>query len=631
MANFVGDTFGLGYINEQQVENFLNRNFQNWPESFTYGYSSGGTTPTSISTVIRTDFSNETASNPGNNMPGGVSSQGGTGSDAYGYFGGGYNASTVAITSIFRLDFSNETISDPGTKISLARSTIATVKSDNYGYFGGGNITSKKTVEHFSTIDRIDFKTEAVTSLTATLPIAIDSAAGVSNPDGTYGYFGGGQIPGFVSTITRLDFSNDTISGPGNNFPTTRCDTGATSNRMYGYFCNGFSPPYINTVSRLDFSTEIISDPGKNMPTLRSGLDAVSSSTSGYFCGGFDGSSNVSEIVRLDYTTEVTTNLTSVLPVGRTSAAGTSAGSIFLKGNTNYGYFSGGFNGAFISSIQRLDFSNETFSSPGKNISWGSENMSGFYSSSYGYFTGGSTNAPAFFSNIDRVDFSNETVNSPSTKLPRAIERHSSIQSNRTNYGYFAGGSTVSGIYVSSIIRMNFSDETLNESPSRILPSERRETAATSSNLYGYFAGGVTPASIGISDLVRLDFATEVISIPTNKLSQITILFAATSNDYYGYFGGGESSGSPSFINVINRLDFNTETVSGPPNDLLELKSRHASSSNNHYGFYVAGVNGVAIIATTNRMDFATEIVSNPGRSNYPIANNRFASVNTVN
>ena len=30
-----------------------------------------------------------------------------------------------------------------------------------------------------------------------------------------YGYFGGGYAPGYVCTIDRLDFSNETIAAPG--------------------------------------------------------------------------------------------------------------------------------------------------------------------------------------------------------------------------------------------------------------------------------------------------------------------------------------------------------------------------------------------------------------------------------
>ena len=84
-----------------------------------------------------------------------------------------------------------------------------------------------------------------------------------------YGYFGGG----YINTITRLDFSNETVSDPGKNLPTVRIVSAATSSSSYGYFGGGFIPPlffgapYSCTITRLDFSNETVSNPGKNLPT----------------------------------------------------------------------------------------------------------------------------------------------------------------------------------------------------------------------------------------------------------------------------------------------------------------------------------------------------------------------------
>jgi hypothetical protein len=97
----------------------------------------------------------------------------------------------------------------------------------------------------------------------------------------SYGYFGGGD--NFTNLISRVDFTNETVSNPGKNLPTSNMTSSGTSSSFYGYFGGGFlTPPnaanYISTISRLDFSSETISNPGNNLPSARSRMAAVSNS-----------------------------------------------------------------------------------------------------------------------------------------------------------------------------------------------------------------------------------------------------------------------------------------------------------------------------------------------------------------
>jgi hypothetical protein len=78
-----------------------------------------------------------------------------------------------------------------------------------------------------------------------------------------FGYFGGGSAPLIVNTINRLDFSNETVSAPGNNLTEARSQLAAVSNSNYGYFGGGgFAPPRVCTIDRLDFSNETVAAPG---------------------------------------------------------------------------------------------------------------------------------------------------------------------------------------------------------------------------------------------------------------------------------------------------------------------------------------------------------------------------------
>ena len=116
----------------------------------------------------------------------------------------------------------------------------------------------------------------------------------------TYGYFGGGETPAAISTINRLDFSNETLSNPV-NLPSARHALAATSSSSYGYFGGGEipTPANISLISRLDFSNETVSNT-TNLPSARDGLTATSSSSYGYFGGGFS-PPFISTIDRLDF------------------------------------------------------------------------------------------------------------------------------------------------------------------------------------------------------------------------------------------------------------------------------------------------------------------------------------------
>ena len=63
--------FGLNKVYKRQYQNIKDDNFESWPESATYGYFGGGELfpGPQVSTIDRLDFSNETTSAPGNNLP----------------------------------------------------------------------------------------------------------------------------------------------------------------------------------------------------------------------------------------------------------------------------------------------------------------------------------------------------------------------------------------------------------------------------------------------------------------------------------------------------------------------------------------------------------------------------------
>jgi hypothetical protein len=281
--------------------------------SKTYGYFGGGLTPFVINTIIRLDFSNETVSFPGKNLPTLRGYLATTSSNYYGYFGGGF--APPFINTISRLDFSTENVSNPGRNLPTSRAYLAATSSSSYGYFGGGS-----TPTIINTITRLDFSNETIIDPGKNLPGSRERLAATSSS--SYGYFGGGSTGTAINTISRLDFSNETTSDPGKNLSVAKFSLAATSSSSYGYFGGGYAPPLVfyNTITRIDFFNETVSDPGKNLPTVRSNLAATSSAFYGYFGGGFI-PPYICTITRLDFSNETTSDPGKNLPTVRADSA----------------------------------------------------------------------------------------------------------------------------------------------------------------------------------------------------------------------------------------------------------------------------------------------------------------------
>lgn len=505
MPQFVGDVFGLNSVYEKQVSNVENKNFASWSE-------------------------------------GGI----------YGYFGGGYTIpGSTRFNTILRLDFSSETISTPGKNLPSAVTKLASVISSSYGYFGGGEIGA---VSFLNTITRIDFSSETISNPNKNLPVVGGYSTAISNT--SYGYFVGAQLPSGLNTITRLDFSNETISNPNKNLPGTRGAAGTTASGSYGYFGGGITTvggTYLNTITRIDFSNENVSDPGKNLPGSRAFSATVTGGQSvlrgnksfGYFGGGYVASPAVftSQVLRIDFSNDVLSAPVNL--VDFVDSVGATASNFF-------GYFAGGRGPGpgNTSIIGRLDFSNETVRRI-QDLPTERYAPSGLSSSSYAYFGGG---GPVSTNTITRLDFFTESLNNTST-LPTASYGISSASNNL--YGYFVGGFTT--VYISNVTRLDFSNEIRSFPGNGILPT-RGFFAGLSNNFYGYFAGGA--GTQALNTITRLDFSNEILSDPGGALSTNRFSTFGASSSFYGYFAGG----FPPFTNSISRIDFSTEVVSATTN-----------------------------------------------------------------
>ena len=108
----------------------------------------------------------------------------------------------------------------------------------------------------------------------------IDSGLALNIPGLLYGYFGGGNVvtPAVptptttrYSTINRIDFTTETVTTPTPKLSTVRVFLSGTSSNSYGYFGGNTS-----LIDRLDFSTETVTIPSQKLTQARQGLAAIS-------------------------------------------------------------------------------------------------------------------------------------------------------------------------------------------------------------------------------------------------------------------------------------------------------------------------------------------------------------------
>ena len=180
----------------------------------------------------------------------------------------------------------------------------------------------------------------------------------------THGWFGGGATPTTVATVDRIDFSNDlATASPRSPLSLARFNLAATGNSNYGWFGGGaqaFPNPNAATVDRIDFSNDSsTASPRGPLSSGRNSLVATGNSNYGWFGGGFNPSLPVPQRVlatvdRIDFSNDLATiSPRGPLSSGRYSSAAT--------GNSNYGWFGCGNDPAFttVATVDRINFSND--------------------------------------------------------------------------------------------------------------------------------------------------------------------------------------------------------------------------------------------------------------------------------
>jgi len=595
--------------------------FYSWGNTGTstldYGYVTSGysfnsnSPPTGMkTTLMRTDYSNDLASPT---LRGGLIQQkyfaAAMGNVDYGYWGGGDPSPRDKLQ---RFDWSNDSANSvTKTPFSGNRYNMGANGTPSYAYFGGGSTPSNSSM-----IERLDLSNDdSAVVQKGSLQRTSSSTSGTASP--AFGYWT--QVSSSASTyIERLDFANDTTDavykGP---LSAARRYHGMIGSRDYGYiFCGQVNYPsnVVSSTDRLDFNNDTtIASPKGPMSSPKAGQGGTFSSRAnalaapqrirfidsapvprGYFGGGYNnnsyapvgpgsGPSRFSTIERYDFDNDTNTG---------SQVASLINNGVYQLGSISspaFSYFIGGSGvgpntstGPYMTTIQRLDLTNETFTTRGNTSgAWYRINVTG--NANYGYISGVDRNTPwPYGSKIERIDFSNDNG---AGIAPGSISNFSAAQGgpraavSSSNYGYYGGGH-ISPAPLSTVERLDFGNDTSNLVTKGPLSIARQGLAAVASPAYGYFGGGVAnPGGTYYSTIDRIDFANDTaIASPKSILTVIKKEFAGVSNVSYGYFGGGYNivPGGNNYLSSTDRLDFANDTsntvskgaLSSPRNNL---------------------------------------------------------------
>jgi hypothetical protein len=365
------------------------------------------------------------------------------------------------------------------------------------------------------------------------------------------------------------------------------------------------------SVSRMDFSNDSMGAQPRGSVNIKSKGAATGNSNYGWFGGGytgFGGSSTPTSLVdRIDFSNDSATSLSRGVIRSRRALAAT--------GNSNFGWFGGGFStvspfSGNISVIDRIDFSNDSLSaSPRGLLNVARFSLAATGNSNFGWFGGGSAGpipAPVAVSTVDRIDFSNDSA----TASPRgnlSLEMSNLAATGNSNYGWFGGSGSL-------VNRIDFSNDSATALPRGLLGSSR--PVATGNSNYGWFSGGYTPVTID-----RIDFSNDLSAAsprgPLQASTDVATSGRATGPSIklqkagnFGWFGGGFTPSPLSPVSTTQRIDFSNDSVASSPRGPLSLaRTTLAATGNSNCGWFGGG-NTPTSVSRVDRIDFSNDFVT---------------------
>ena len=631
----------------------------------TYGYFASGRAPSEgvgwTTEIQRIEYASDTSTSVVKGTvawPAGGQGVAGTGNMDYGYFGGGRiypGPGYLSVSFVGRIDYTNDTQTAPSKgPLTQIRGFLAAAGNADYGYFGGGQ--DQNGSSYMSIVDRVDYSNDTATA--SPKGNLADGKHYISATGNTsYGYWAGGY--GNTTKCQRVDFSNDTatasLKGNLSQFNTNQyafssriCNLPTTSGSStfsqpgqvpvgnpYGYFGGGnYGGTEYSSVDRIDFDTNLETALVRG-PLLapRKSTAGASSPSYGYWAGGFlggsyDPSQDVSNVDRLDYSSDTSTTVAK----GNLSAAG---GYRAGASTINYGYFSGGTD--LDSRIQRLDYSSDTSTTSNKATMPKRTGMAGVGNQSYGYFMGGnSSTLPSFTtqSRTYRIDYSNDT-SATVQKGNMGQYGYYGAATGNAEYGYASWGYTGD----SRATRMEYANDTSTMTNklafTNAYGSFSNPSATGNTSIAIWALGNTFPVTNGI--LQKMDFSndtaaslyTHLTTQKTNILeggvssrenaapttapgttSITTTAFGAPQfGPAFGYRSGGGNTG---YGTKNDRIDYSNDTATAPNRvNSNQVTGQAAATSNKDFGFVAGGQSAASPTpggyCTIERLDYSSD------------------------
>ena len=469
-----------------------------------HGYMAGGGQypGTARSKVDKIHFSSETTSQvPSANLPTILNNNYGTSEASAGYSYGGIDNGSTWYSSVFKTTFATDTSSNNPSSLPAINAKITTVGNPTNAYLVGGWSSNPTPSYHRSDIYKYTYSTETFSQLPNLASVMV-SGAGMSASDDNMPF----QTPP-VETPTNPEFLE---------YP-----TGATA---HGYYTSGNGPsaPGYSNTERLDFSSETYTTmPGMVMTGLPGLPGSASkftdgssnrSATHGYMMGGQFQGNYYSTIYKSTYSSSTTSRSPSNMISARYHN--------ISSGSVTHGYTIGGNAPSGRSSVEKLNYSNDTSSNVGnltnnRQRGGAASSPTALYASMSYYRTGF---AKVTFSNDDVQEYVPSIGNVPNPgSSPSNYWGYAQIAGtgNKTQ-GYFGSGVWASpGSQNTLLFKVTYATETLSPAPNLNANSYKVNTG---DNEKGYFMGSNNP-NPGTQKLV---FSTETMSTvpagaPTNR------------------------------------------------------------------------------------------------------------------
>jgi len=288
--------------------------------------------------------------------------------------------------------------------------SAAPVSGNTAAWFGGGATPS---APNSSTVDRITFATDTDTaSVRGPLSVANSLIAAAGNI--TNGWFGGGIKYSPFSSLSRVDritYATDTatasVRGP---LSIARYYLAAAGNTTDGWFGGGYYP-VMSTVDRITYATDTATASVRGpLSEGRYLLAAAGNTTDGWFGGGQNPGSPATILSTVDRITYATDTATASVRGPLSS----SRGALAAAGNSDYGWFGGGYSPAFYpnstrSIVDRITYANDTATASVRGpLSSSRKALAAAGNSDYGWFGGG--NGPGGGSVVNRITYATDTA-----------------------------------------------------------------------------------------------------------------------------------------------------------------------------------------------------------------------------